>query len=166
MTAAATKAVVNTGKVQRRKLRFETIEAALAEARRVAALEEAGQAECLGNWTVGQILNHVGAWAEFAYAPNPIKAPWFVKVVARMMKGRFLNKGLPAGGRIPRVPGGTLATERVGAAEGLARMERAFTRLEREVPTQPSPVFGKMTQEEAIKLNLRHAELHLGFIKN
>src|SRR4051794_25148599 len=125
MTASVVKAKVETGKVRRRVVRFERVEEAIAEARRLAALEAAGKAECMGNWTVGQILNHCGAWADYAYKPNPVGAPWFVRLIGRMMKGRFLNKGVPAGQSIPKVPGGTLATEVVTTEAGLARFEAA-----------------------------------------
>jgi len=165
MTAVAARTNVETGKVQRRKLRFETVEEAIAEARRLAALENAGKAECMGNWTVGQVLNHCGAWAEYAYKENPLKTPWVVRVIAGMMKGRFLNKGLLSGQKIPKVPGGTLAIEPVETGAGLARFEAAYARLARENPTHGSPVFGKLTREEMIKLNLRHSELHMGFVK-
>ena len=38
-----------------------------------------------------------------------------------------------------------------------------FGRLESQVPTRPNPLFVSLTHEEYIKLNLRHAELHLSF---
>jgi hypothetical protein len=65
--------------------------------------------------------------------------------------------------RIPRVPGGTLATEPMSLEEGLARFRRVIERVKSEPPTAPSPALGPLTHEEAIALSLRHAELHLGF---
>jgi hypothetical protein len=46
----------------------------------------------------------------------------------------------------------------------LPRFRRAMERLKTESPTAPSPLFGLLTREEAVALNLRHAELHLGFL--
>lgn len=157
---------VDTAKAVRRTLRFDTIDHALVEARRIAGLESAGTIQYSGNWTAGQILNHVGAWAEYAYSENPVKAPWFVRLLVKPFRGRFLNNGLPAGRLIPKIPGGTLHIEPVDVNIALARFEKAFTRLKNDPPTFPSPVFGIMTHEEAVKLNLRHAELHLSFVKN
>jgi hypothetical protein len=154
-----------TKKPGRRPIRFETIDQALAEGRRIAQLEADGAASYAGNWTCGQILNHLGAWAEFAYTPSPLKVPWLLKLFVKPLRSRLLNKGLPAGGRVPKVPGGTLETERVSAAEGLARFEKAFARLKTDPPTQPSPLFGTMTHDEYIKLHLRHAELHMSFVQ-
>jgi hypothetical protein len=161
-----TTTAINTAKSPRRPLRFATIDRALAEADRIAALARAGAIQYSGNWDAGQILNHLAAWAEFAYSPIPLRVPWFIKLFIRPMKNRILRKGLPAGRLIPRVPGGTLATEPAPLNPALARFQKAFARLKTDPPTMPSPIFGKLTQEEAIQLNLRHAELHLSFIKS
>ncbi|HEY4329175.1 MAG TPA: DUF1569 domain-containing protein [Phycisphaerae bacterium] len=103
-------------KPPRRKLRFNSIDEALAEAARIAALQSAGTIQYSRTWTAGQILNHCAAWAEYAYSPNPLKAPWFVKLLIRPLKSRYLNKGFPAGRGIPNVKGGTLHTEPIPPA--------------------------------------------------
>ena len=35
-------------------------------------------------------------------------------------------------------------------------------RLRRSAPKDPNPLFGRLTHEQWVQLNLRHAELHLG----
>jgi hypothetical protein len=155
---------VQTGKVQRRPIRLATIAEALAEAQRCADAENAGTATYLGNWTVGQILNHLGAWANFAFDGNGLHMPWFVRLFGPPMLKRFLKNGLPAGQSIPKVKGGTLATERLSADDGLVRFTHGFTRLQQNVPPDRHPLFGPMTHEQWIALNLRHAELHLSFV--
>jgi hypothetical protein len=69
-----------------------------------------------------------------------------------------------AGVKIPRVPGGTLATEPLPLDEALARLRRVMERLKTEAPTAPNFIVGPLTHEEWIAINLRHAELHLGFL--
>ena len=161
-----TSTIVNTRKVEdRRTLRFETIDDAIADAEKVAAADQAGKAHTLGNWTLGQIFNHLATWADYAYTGAPMQAPWFVRIIAKTFKKRFLTKSMPAGGRIPRVPGGTYGTEDVPTSEALDHFRKAFSRLKAEAPTAPSPAFGPLTHDEAIALNLRHAELHLSFIQ-
>ncbi len=156
---------VNTRHVEgRRAVSFATIDDAVADAERVAAADQTGNAKTVGNWTVGQILNHLATWATYAYDGAPFRAPWFIRIIARTFKKRFLTKAMPAGGRIPRVPGGTYGTEIVPTDVALDRFRKAFTRLKHEPPTAPSPAFGPLTHEEAIALNLRHAELHLSFV--
>lgn len=161
-TAAA--AVADTGKIKgRRQLRFNSIDEALAEANRLAEAERQGRLAQLGNWTLGQALGHIAAWIEFGYDGFPISAPWFVRLFVWFQKKKFLYGAMPAGVKIPGVSGGTLATEPMSGDDGLARVTAAFQRLKAEPQKHPSPVLGKLTHEEAIALNLRHAELHLSF---
>src|SRR5579862_327398 len=98
--------VIDTGKAQRRRLHFDTIDQAIAEGQRVTALAREGKIEYAGNWDAGQILNHLAVWAEFAYGGNPTKVPFFIRWMGPMLLRRFLKKGLPAGHSIPKVPGG------------------------------------------------------------
>jgi hypothetical protein len=158
---------VDTGKVAaRRMLRFESIDQVLAEVERLAEAERAGRLRRLGNWTLGQALGHLAAWTEYGYTGVPLKVPFFVRWFVRLLKRKFLYGPMRAGARIPRVEGGTLATDPVPLEEGLGRYRRALERLKVEAPTAPSPIFGRLTHEESIALGLRHAELHLGFFSS
>ncbi len=155
---------INTRKVAgRRMLRFESIDEALAEADRLVAAEKAGQLDALGNWTLGQALGHLAAWAEYSYDGSPTKPPFFIKWIARLMRRRFLYGPMPPGLKIPRVEGGTYAIDPMPVDEACSRLRRALKRLETEAPTIRNAMFGYITHEEWIAINLRHAELHLGF---
>lgn len=159
--------VVDTKKAERRKLRFETLDAMLAEARRVADAERAGRLRRTGNWTAGQVFGHLAGWATGCFdgfPPDVRPPPWILKKIFCLMKGQFLNKGLPVGIRIRGVEGGTKFTEPLSLDEGLARLERAAARLKSEAIRVPSPVFGDMSRDEWTKITLRHAELHMGFL--
>ena len=90
--------------------------------------------------------------------------PWFVKVMARLMRKKFVTRPMPRNFRVGGVEAGTYGTEVVAFDDGLRRFRAAIDRLEREAPTRPSPVFGPLTHEEWKNLHLRHAELHLGFL--
>jgi hypothetical protein len=149
----------------RRRLRFATIDHALAEAERLVAAERAGRLTRAGNWSLGQALGHLTTWAEFAFAgyPPAVRAPLPVRMILRLMRNRILMGGMMTGVRIGRLPGGTLGTEDVPVKEGLRRLRAAFERLAAESPTIDNPAFGRLTHEQWIQLNLRHAELHLGF---
>lgn len=155
---------VNTGTVAgRRTLRFESLDEMLADVDRLAEAERAGRLKRLGNWTLGQALGHIAGWMDYGFTGFPLKAPFFVRWIVRLRKRQYLYGSMPAGVRIPRVEGGTRATEPLSLDEGLARLRRVSERLQKEAPTVPSPVFGPLTHAESIALNLRHAELHLGF---
>ena len=155
---------IDTTKVQdRRFLHFTSIDDVLDEANRLAASERRGALKQLGNWTIGQVFGHLATWAEYAFSPCPIKAPWFVRVFMGVQRKKFIYGPMKPGIRIPRVDGGTLGTGPMNLEEGLNRFRAAFEQLKRQSPTHPSPVFGIMTRVEAQEMNIRHAELHFGF---
>lgn len=158
---------IDTRKVtDRRKLRFESIEDAIAEVDRIVAAELAGTLRQMGNWTAGQNLGHIAAWIEYGYDGYPVpRPPFFVRWILRLMLGRILRDGMPAGKRIPGVPQGTAGTEQYPTDVAAERLRRAFRRLKnREPALHHSPAFGEMSFDDRIRLNLRHAELHLGFL--
>jgi hypothetical protein len=155
---------VDTGKVpDRRTLRFESIDQVLAEVDRLVEAERAGRLRRLGNWSLGQTLGHLAAWAEYGYTGSPLKVPFFIRWLLRLRKRKFLYGPMRAGVKIPGVEGGTLATDPVPLDEALQRFRAVMRRLQTEAPTAPNVVFGRLTHEESVAINLRHAELHLGF---
>lgn len=157
---------INTKHVKRRDVRYESLDDAMADMNRLAALERNGKLDALGNWSLGQAIGHLATWAEFAYTPCPVPPPpLLIRLVLPMLRNRFLNKGMPAGVAIPGVEGGTLGTEPMPTAAAIEKFTEVAERLKREAPTQPSPAFGKMSQEDGIKLQLRHSELHLSFFR-
>ena len=156
---------INTKRVAgRRKLRFATIDDALAESERLAAADRAGIARPLGNWTLGQIFGHLAVWVEFAYRDIPLQVPFWIRLMMRPMKRWAVKGRMPAGSRIPNVPGGTLGTKQFSVEAGLQRYREALARLQIEPPPKPHPLFGRMTHQQWIGLHLRHAELHLSFV--
>lgn len=157
---------VDTKKSQRRALRFANLAEVRAEVDRLAAAARAGTVRTTGNWSVGQVFGHLAAWIDFAYDgfPAGLNPPWFIKFLLKFRKKSFLYGEMPVGVRIPGQAQGTKATEELSLEDGYARFTRALERLERTAPTQPSVIFGPMTHAEWKALNLRHAELHLGFL--
>jgi hypothetical protein len=150
---------------ERRKLHFDKIDEALAEADRLASAEREGRVVRAGNWSLGQALGHLATWANFAFEgyPAEVRAPLPVRLMLRAFRGTILNKGMMSGVRVGKVPGGTFGIDELSTVEGLNRFRSAMERLRNESPTLVNPVFGRLTHEKWIQLNLRHAELHLGF---
>jgi hypothetical protein len=149
----------------RRQLRFETIDAALAEAGRLAILERERRLKRCGNWTLGQALGHLATWASFPFDgyPDAVRAPLPIRIILRLMRNKILNGGMMTGVRIGKLPGGTVGLDVLSTNDGLARYRAAMERLRASAPTIKNPVFGPLTHEQWIQLNLRHAELHLSF---
>jgi len=160
--------MVNTAAEDFRELHFRSGAEVMAEARKIINAEEGGTLRRTGNWTVGQTLGHLAVWMEYALDgyPKTMRPPWFVKAVVRIvMKKRMIKGPMRRGVKIPGVKGGTLGTDVMPTQEGYQRLERAWERLTSTDPARVNPLLGKLTHEEWIALNLRHAELHLGFLK-
>lgn len=158
--------MVDTAKVQdRRKLRYDSIEAVLADVDKIVVSEKAGRLRRVGNWTAGQAFNHVATWINFGYEGYPMHVPWFIRMIVKMKLKTFLSKGMDAGVKIPGSPGGTYATEPLSVDEGAKKLKQALMRLKNGEPAKfGSPAFGEMPEEMRVRLNLRHAELHLSFL--
>lgn len=155
---------VNTKTAEFRELHFQTLDDALAEARRIAQADRGGTLRRTGNWTAGQVFGHLAAWVGYGFDGHSLKPPWFIKFILRMQKKKFLTRVTHRGVSIPGVEGGTLAREVFPTEEGLARLEAAYERLRAAAPTIPNVLFGHMTHDEWIRLHLRHAELHMGYL--
>lgn len=159
---------VNTKAAPRRTLRFNSLAELDAELARIEQADLAGRLSHTGNWTPGQILGHIAAWLEFAWNgyPPELRPPRLVRWILMRRKERYLRDGLPIGVRIPGLKDGTLGTDAMSTADGLARLRRALEPLRRgEDQPFDSPAFGKLSSADAIRANLRHAELHLGFLR-
>lgn len=159
---------IDTGKVQgRRVLRFTSSAELFRDVDQLVAAERAGKLTHLGNWTLGQTLGHLASWISYGfdgYPPN-LKTPWWLRLLMKFMKNKFMNSPLPAGFKISGIEGGTLGTDPLSTDEGLTRLKAAWARLDAGPPAKPNPVFGQLTHMEWKKLHLNHAALHLGFHK-
>jgi hypothetical protein len=153
-------------KVPWRKLRFETTDQCADEVRRIAQADQEGKLRIAGNWTPGQVMAHVAAWIEYAYEGFPIRRPpFFIRWILRLQRQRILSQGMPRGIKIPRVEGGTTGIDDMESQAAAQRLLAALTRLKSpELAPHASPAFGPMSHEDRIRLNLRHAELHLGHL--
>ena len=156
---------VDVKRVSLRPLSFSTVDQAMAEIERVAAAALAGKATCKGNWEVGQIFGHLAHWIQWGFDGSPVHPPWFVRLLGPLMKRKVLNGKSPQGFRLPGAAEGTYGVEKLSVEEGLRRCREQFARLKAGAPAIPNEVFGRMTHEEWIKLHLRHAEGHLGYVE-
>lgn len=149
-----------------RRLRFHSIEDCAAEVRRIAAADQAGVLRAHGAWTPGQVMAHVASWIEYAYEGFPIgRPPFFVRWMLRLRLRTMLDAGMPRGVRIPGVSDGTTGIDDMETAAAADRLLAALERLHSsEHAPHDSPAFGPMSHEDRIKVNLRHAELHLGYL--
>lgn len=147
-----------------RTLNFSSVDDVLAEVERLVAADRAGALRTAGSWTLGQSFGHLANWIEYGYEGFPFKVPWIMRIVLRMFLRGILRKKMKPGARIPGASAGTYGVEPMSTDEGARRFRAALDRLKRGEPARfDSPAFGKMSEADRLLLNLRHAELHLGF---
>lgn len=153
--------MVDTKKVtSRRKLRFETLDEVLVEAERLARMP----IRLLGNWSYGQILEHLATAIDHYYTGLPVKPSWFMRrIMLPLLKNNLLTKGMPAGIPLPK-DAAALVPDPTEIQPALEHLRKAIERLKEESPRKPSPFFGDMAPQEWVALTLRHAELHLSFV--
>ena len=118
----------------------------------------------LGNWSLAQIFTHLAAGINSTIDGTTFKAPFSMRLMAPLMKKRFVYGGIPAGFEMPKeahsqfLPGVEAETE-----AALGALRKATERLTSADKLATPPPFGKLTKEEAKQFQLRHAELHLSF---
>ncbi len=133
---------VDTKKVARRTLHFNSLDEVLAEAERLVA----GSPRMLGNWSLGQTLVHLARGLDMAVEPAPFRAPWYVRLVGPWLKTRFLTKPMSAGFKLPNDAASDFL---VGLSSfdppyGAATLRCQTPRVSRETPTGTGdrPVLG------------------------
>jgi len=161
--------VVNTKTVTgRRDLHFATIDDCISDVHKIMAADLEGRHSPLGNWSPGQILSHVAAWIDYGYEGFPVKAlPWPVRLIMRKLKlPKMLAHGMEPGVKIPGVAGGTTGADDVPVSEAGPRLIAALRRLASDEPAKfPSPAFGELSNEDRRRLMVRHAEMHMSFLR-
>jgi hypothetical protein len=156
---------IETGKVtNRRKLRFNGLDDILAD---VEQLSQAGELHCLGNWSAGQIIQHLAISMNKSIDGFDWRVPFVLRLLIQMFfKKRLLNQAMPPGFKLnarataEMVPGETISMD-----EALANLRQAMQRLQSEDKRSPHPAFGSLTRAEWDLVHCRHSELHLSFLE-
>lgn len=149
--------------VERRQLHFQSLNDAAADAQALAA----GAVATTGKYSFGQILEHLARTIDVVtgHRQGP-KIPLPLRVIARLMKSRFLYRSMQPGLRLPSKAQSVLwPSEEVEIADGLQHYVEAIERLHRATPVPVHPFLGELTREEHEQLQCRHAELHLSFAR-
>ena len=146
---------------RRRDVRYETLAEFREDAERLAG------ADCrsMGQWTAGQVFDHLARSLNGSLDGYGFRANWFLRtLLAPIMKNSFLTRPMKPGFRLPRRAVEMVPDPELSAASGLDRLRDALDRLGAETPTARHPFLGLLTSEEWTALHLRHAELHMSFI--
>jgi hypothetical protein len=153
--------VVDIKKVQgRRELRVASLDDVVADAEKLVA---SPHTRTLGNWPLPQLLTHLAMAIDKSIDGISFAAPWHMRLIGFLIRGRVLRRGLPAGFKLPKELEADAYPAAPSAEDALESLRRAVARSKRERMTARHPVFGKLSHEQWTQLHLRHAELHLSF---
>ncbi|MBX3323549.1 MAG: DUF1569 domain-containing protein [Phycisphaeraceae bacterium] len=161
--------MVNTRKAPRRELRFETLSDLQVELNQLQSALDRGTLTHTGNWTPGQNFEHVGKFFKCSMDGFEASAPWIMRFAATLLfKKRALGgEPMPAGLPLPKQASSLLPSPSVSDHDGLAFLQQQIDRLRAgERMTHPSPIFGPLTHDEWMTIQLKHAAMHLGFLKD
>lgn len=145
----------------RRILHFDTIDEVLADAEQLSG----GPYVQLGNWSLGEVCEHLAKSLDSATDDNQFQPNLLLKLMGPFLKQRMITTTTPAGFRMPEkmkpifMPASGTATD-----DGLAHLRTAVERFQTADLPARSPTFGKMSRDDWHQFHCRHAELHLSFL--
>jgi hypothetical protein len=153
---------IKTSKVTgRRELHFTNLGDMMADAE---VLCSSKPVTALGNWRLGNALEHLARSMDMALDGAQFTSPWFVRLLGRWIKKRMLTQPMRPGFQLPAYAAKYLIPQdECEMHEALAHLHAAVARSMATTHRHPSPLLGPLTVEEWDQLHLRHAELHLSF---
>ncbi|MFW6059376.1 MAG: DUF1569 domain-containing protein [Phycisphaeraceae bacterium] len=152
---------VNTKQVtDRRTLRFTALDDIIADAE---VLRAHGYRR-LGNWSLGQVCDHLARLMHVSIEGTAFRLPWWQRLLLRPLRARMLRRGFPAGVPLEREAAALLPGDEISDADGLEALHRAINRLRTDPTRHPSPVLGPLSRAQWDQFHCRHAEHHLSFL--
>jgi hypothetical protein len=142
----------------RRTLHFNSHQEVLDDARRLAS----GPHRQLGNWSLGQVCDHLAKTIDMSLDGSQARFPWLLRMIGPYLVNRFITRPMSAGFTAP--PSAGITPDEQETQAGLAALELAVARLDQTNQRKPHGLFGPMTREQWDQLHMRHGELHLSFI--
>lgn len=152
---------MTTATHSRRTVRYSTLDEFLTDAEEIISRPH----RTVGEWTTGQILEHLARTMNASIDGFGVKAPWLIRVtIGAYLKNSALIRPMKPGVKLPKKAARFIPAPDVNEEEALAACRSAVDRFDNEDPVAPHPMFGAMAREEWIQLHLRHSEMHMSFI--
>ena len=144
----------------RRTVRYESYDDLLADAERLAG----GKVTTIGNWSYGQILDHLAKALGTMIDGIEFRVPLPMRLMMMVfMKKKFLNETLPPGFKIGPSARAVLP-EDISVEEGLDRLRTAIARAKSESKRAFHPALGNLPTHQWDQFQYRHCELHMSFV--
>jgi hypothetical protein len=155
--------MIDTGSVTgRRHLRFNGLDDILVDVDRLAS---SSGVRTLGNWSAGQVLEHLANVMNKSIDGFESPFPPVLRLVMRLFfKQRLLNKPMAPGFKLPAKAAAELVPDSASFETGVQSIRQAIKRLQTESQRAPHAVLGPLTLDEWNRLHCRHSELHLSFL--
>jgi Protein of unknown function (DUF1569) len=151
--------------IERRKLKFATLDEAVADAESLLTKDY----DRAGNWDLAQVAGHLADWMRFPLDGFP-KVPLFIRPIlwtVRTISGKQMLKTILEHGFTPgtRTVGETVPQPGGDPAAAVAILKETAGRWKTHPGNvHPSPLFGAMTRDTALQLQLVHCSHHLSFL--
>lgn len=150
----------------RRELKFSSLDEMVRDAER---LQQYGYDQ-LGNWDFSQICNHLANWLSYPCEGFPPASPaiaailWVIRnTIGRRKLRKILNSGRFPSGQ-PTMPQ-TVFKPGGNEAVALDKLKKTAKWLRDHTgDVYPSPLFGRMTKDECVQLQLLHCAHHLSYL--
>jgi len=121
--------------------------------------------ETVGNWSLGQICNHLANAVQLSVEGIPFRFPWIVRaVVAPWVKGPIFRTGkMREGVKLPAKALPKPGLDARAEAEALRAALNYYARVTE--PLANHPMFGAMSRAEWDRLHCIHCAHHLSFAR-
>ena len=145
----------------RRTLRYNSLDDILADAEQLAS----GPIKAVGNWSPGQIFEHLARGYTLPLDGVVLPIPFYVRWGARLMLGIFLRNGMPAGIKLDGESAQALVPpDNITPQTGLVDLRQGIALWKAKTIVPRHSVFGNISDDQWTQVHLRHAELHMSFL--
>jgi len=152
---------IDTRKVRdRRPVSFDGLDDVLADARRFGP-----DARTTGNWTPSQVVEHVAEFMHWSREGFDVRPPLLLRIAGRLMRPWALRGRPPAGMKLPPKLQRLVPARSVSWDAAITHLEDEVRRIDAgERYTHSSPLFGRLTHVQWVRLHCNHAAHHFSFV--
>lgn len=146
---------------ERRTVRFESMRDILEDIETLAK----GDAITSGDWTAGQLVNHIADAIHKSIDGYELLAPERERKIASRRRETLLVEGFPTGIKLEGEMTRYVPEPGVSFTAALENLRRAVGRVESERMEAVHPFLDRMDHEQWLRFHCRHAELHFSFLQ-